>query len=146
MPVRRLISPQEWVEKQQQGVTSVGQSRYVAGVNNPKKDPIEAGIAAQPAYDAAMSNPQIRARRVRGLARTNLAEWTAAATNKGANRYVEGATASREKLTRGVQRYHGFLQQHVATLDNMPAATPQDRERKMVENLRGLRGFKDQQG
>jgi len=144
MPVRRLISPQEWVEKQQQGVTSVGQSRYTAGVNNPKKDPIEAGIAAQPAYDAAMSNPAIRQRRVAGLRRTNIQEWTAAATAKGANRYVEGATASRDKLARGIGRFHGFLTQHVASLDAMPAATPSDRERKMIENLRGLRSFKDQ--
>lgn len=144
--VRRLISTRDWVDKQQQGVQSVGQSRYMAGVENPKKDPIEAGIAAQPAYEAAMSNPQIRARRVTGLRRTNLQEWAEASRTKGASRYVEGAVAAKGKLERGVSRYRSFLEQHLQTIDQLPNATPADRTNRMLRNLEGLRAFRDQAG
>ena len=133
----------DWVANQQQGVQSVGQSRYLQGVRTPKRDPIQAGIAAQPAYDAAMSNPTIRARRVTALQRTNMNEWAAITEAVGPNRYVEGSVAARPKLERGVARYRQFLEQHVARLDSMPSTTSADRTRKMVENLEGLRKFKE---
>jgi hypothetical protein len=141
--VKRLPDPRDWVERQQRGATSVGPQNYLDGVRNPKKDPIQAGIDAQPAFVAAMRDPNVLERRVRGLQRTNINEWAVAAETKGANRYVDGVVASRPKLERGITEYHSFLSAHLATLDRMPNASPADRDRRVIENLHALRGFRD---
>ena len=141
--VQRLPSVTSWVDRQQRGATSVGPQNYLDGVRAPRKDPIQAGIDAQPAYVAAMRDPNVLERRVTGLGRTNINEWAAKSEAVGASRYAEGVVASKPKLERGVRDYHSFLENHLSVLDRMPSATPGDRERRMVENLRGLRNFKD---
>ncbi len=142
--VKRLPDPREWVERQQRGATSVGQANYLDGIRAPKKDPIQAGIDSQDAYVSAMRQPEVLARRVTGLQRTNINEWAAKAEAVGAGRYAEGVVASRPKLERGVEAYHGFLQQHLATIDRLPNATVADRNRRVIENLNGLRAFRNQ--
>mgnify|MGYP001566212663 FL=1 len=142
--VKRLPDPREWVERQQRGATSVGQANYLDGIRSPKKDPIQAGIDSQDAYTAAMRDPAILARRVTGLQRTNINEWAAKAEAVGAGRYAEGVVASRPKLERGVESYHSFLTGHLATIDRLPNATVADRNRRVLENLNGLRAFKNQ--
>ena len=141
--VTRLPDPRSWVERQQRGATSVGPQNYLDGVRSPKADPIQAGIDAQPAYVASMRDPNVLERRVRGLQRTNMQEWAAKAESIGVSRYADGVVASKPKLERGIAEYHGFLQNHLATLDRMPSATSADRDRKVIENLHGLRAFKN---
>lgn len=142
--VQRLPTARDWVERQQRGATSVGQANYLDGIRSPKKDPIQAGIDAQDSYVTAMRDPNILARRVTGLQRTNINEWAAKAEAVGAGRYAEGVVASRPKLERGVDVYRGFLEQHLATIDRLPNATVADRNRRVIENLNGLRAFKNQ--
>jgi len=45
-------------------------------------------------------------------------------------------------VERAVSDLHRKMTAHLARIDALPNVTPADRERRMVENLRGLRAFK----
>ncbi len=140
--VVRLKPPQEIVRKQVDNLQAVGQQNYIAGITNPRHDPIEAGIAAQAAYEAKMRDPNVLKRRVDGLRRTNMQEWGALAESVGAQRLVEGVVNRRFKIERFWGNWHGLLSQHLQRIDALPNATDADRERRMIENLRGLKNLK----
>jgi hypothetical protein len=130
------------VDKQVNTAAAVGTQNYLAGVASPRADPITAGIAAQPAYEAAMRDPNVLKRREAGLRRTNLQEWGLAAETKGASRYAEGVEQSRPKVERFWADWHPKLSQHVARIRSMPNVTPADRKNRMIANLDGLRHMK----
>lgn len=130
------------VNKQIDAAQAIGATNYLSGIAAPRADPIEAGIRAQPAYEAAMRDPAVLKRRETGLRRTNIMEWGLAAETKGASRYAEGVAASRPKVERFWQEFHGKLAQHVNRIRSMPAITPADRKQRMIANLDGLRGMR----
>ena len=144
--VTRLIPASEWLNKQLGNLQAVGETNYRAGITRPKKDPIAAGIAAQGAYEAAMRDPKVLARRVSGLRRTNMEEWASMAERIGASRLVQGVTERRYKVERFLTGYVPKLLSHLQHIDALPNVTDADRERRMVENLRGLRGLKGAAG
>jgi len=130
------------VNKQMANVAAVGGTNYLTGIATPKADPIAAGIAAQPAYEAAMRDGAVLKRRVTGLQRTNINEWGQAAETKGAARYAEGVAASRPKVERFWSDFHPRLQAHIQRIRSMPGVTPADRKNRMIANLDGLRALK----
>jgi hypothetical protein len=144
--VTRLIPATEWVSKQVGNLQAVGETNYRAGITRPKKDPIQAGIAAQPAYEAAMRDPATLKRRESGLRRTNMDEWSSMSERVGARRLVEGVVERRYKVERFVGSFQPKLAAHLQHIDALPAVTDADRERKMVENLKGLRALKGTAG
>jgi hypothetical protein len=144
--VTRLIPAGEWLAKQIGNLQAVGETNYRAGITRPKKDPIQAGIAAQGAYEAAMRDPKVLARRAAGLRRTNMDEWASMAERVGAARLVQGVTERQYKVERFLSGYVPKLAAHLQKIDALPNVTDADRERRMVENLKGLRGLKGSAG
>ncbi|GAG83273.1 unnamed protein product, partial [marine sediment metagenome] len=110
----------------------------------PKKDPIKAGIAAQPKYEAKMKDPKVLARRKTQLQKTNIDEWVAMAETLGADKLVDGVVKRRYKVERFVAKFQPLLKAHLAKIDAMPDVTSADREAKMLENKRGLEKLKGQ--
>ncbi len=140
--ITRVIDPADWVEKQINTLQAVGEANYRAGITRPKKDPIKAGIAAQGKYEAKMRDPAVLARRKTGLERTNMDEWAAMAEELGAANLVRGVVARRYKVERFVASYQPKLKAHLSRIDAMPDVTDADRERRMIENLKGLKALK----
>lgn len=140
--ITRVIDPADWVDKQIATLQAVGEANYRAGITRPKKDPIKAGIAAQGKYEAQMRKPEVLARRKTGLERTNMDEWAAMCEELGATNLVRGVTARRYKVERFVAAYQPKLKAHLAKIDAMPDVTDADRERRMIENLKGLKALK----
>jgi len=89
-----------------------------------------------------MRDQNVLKRREAGLRRTNMEEWGLQCETIGASRLVEGVTSRRPKVERAVAALHSKLSTHLRAIDAMPNVTPADRERRMVENLRGLRAMK----
>lgn len=140
--VTRLIPATEWAAKQIGNLQAVGETNYRAGITRPKKDPIIAGIAAQGAYENAMRDPKVLARREAGLRKTNMEEWVSMAERVGAARLVQGVTERAYKVERFLQGYVPKLAAHLQRIDTLPNVTDADRERRMIENLKGLRALK----
>ena len=140
--ITRVLDPTEWVEKQIATITAVGRENYLRGVKHPKKDPIKAGIDAQPKYEAKMKDPKVLARRAEQLAKTNMEEWAVMAETLGADKLVDGVVKRRHKIERFVAKYQPLLKAHLAKIDAMPDVTESDRENRMLENKRGLQKLK----
>jgi hypothetical protein len=140
--VQRLPTAEQWVTKQLRNLQAVGEQNYREGITHPKKDPIQAGIAAQPAYEAKMRDPAVLKRREAGLRRTNSDEWASMAERVGAGRLVAGVVERQYKVERAVGSLVGKLATHLQRIDALPNVTDADRERRMVENLKGLRAMK----
>lgn len=140
--VSRILDPATWVKKQIDTMTSVGRDHYLTGVRNPRKNPITAGIAAQPKYEAKMKDAAVLARRKTGLEKTNMDEWVQMAETRGADNLVSGVTSRQYKIERAVGKLQPMLKAHLATIDAMNDVTSSDREAKMIANKRGLEAMK----
>lgn len=140
--ITRVLDPKDWVDKQIDTMVAVGRDNYLRGVRHPKKDPIKAGIAAQPKYEAKMKDPKVLARRKSQLEKTNIDEWTAMAETLGADKIVDGVVKRRHKVERFVAKFQPMLKSHLATIDALADVTDADRETKMLENVRGLKKLK----
>ena len=140
--VQRVLPAEAWVDKQIKTLELVGRENYLTGIRNPRKDPIKAGIAAQPKYEQKMKDPEVLARRAAGLKKTNMDEWTAMSEARGADNLVSGVTDRRYKVERFVGKWQPILANHLAEIDKLPDVTDADRENRMLENKRGLQKLK----
>ena len=140
--VKRLLSPDEWKTRQIDTLKSVGEKNYRVGIAGPKADPIAAGIAAQGRYEAQMKKDEVLARRKSALEKTNMAEWSKYASEIGAARLVEGVVKREPKVSAFIRVWQPILLDHVTKIDALPNVTDKEREDRMLENLRGLRGLK----
>lgn len=139
--VRRILDPETWRKRQIETLKSVGPTNYKIGIANPHKDPIEAGIAAQPVYVAKMKDDEVLARRVKGLQATNMDEWYALSANLGSARLSDGVAKREFKVARFLNAWVPVLEDHVRKLDAMPVTTDAEREEKVLANIRGLKAL-----
>ena len=140
--VKRLLSPEEWKKRQIETLRSVGEANYKVGIASPKRDPIQAGIDAQDRYAAQMKKDEVLARRKASLEKTNMAEWYKYSSDLGAGRLVDGVTKREAKVGDFVRAYQPLLLDHVTKIDALADVTDSDREKRMLENLRGLKALK----
>jgi len=140
--VTRILPPDEWKKRQINTLKSVGEANYRQGIERPKKDPIEAGIASEDRWAAQIRKAIEERRRAKGLSMTNMNEWYNLANSLGAPRLVEGVVKREFKIDRFIRSWQPLLLDHVAKIDAMPAVTDSDMENRMLENLRGLKALK----
>lgn len=140
--VTRIISPDQWKKRQLDTLKAVGETNYKIGIASPRKDPIEAGIAAQDRYAAQMKRDEVLERRRTGLEKTSMAEWYKYSSELGAGRLVDGVVKREAKVDDFIRAWHPVLSSHVSKIDALPDITDSDREARMLENLRGLKALK----
>ena len=140
--VKRILSPTEWVDRQIKNLEAVGESSYKTGIASPKRDPIEAGKAAQDRYEAQMKKDDVLKRRLTALEKTSMAEWYKYSSELGAGRLVDGVKKRKPKVTSFVTSFHPLLTDHLSKIDGLADVTDSDRETRMLENLRGLKALK----
>ena len=139
---KRLLSPDEWRQRQIGNLKAVGGTNYKQGIAAPKKDPIAAGIAAEDRYQEALKKAFEERRRQKALEATNMDEWYVYASILGSDRLVEGVTKREKEVADFVNAWQPILLDHVTKIDAMPAVTDSDREQRMLANLRGLKALK----
>jgi len=140
--VQRILKPEDWIKKQLKVLEEVGEANYRLKIAFPKADPIEKGIAKEPKYAAEVKKAIAEERRKKALEATNIDEWYAYAQAIGAGRLVEGVTMREKEVHDFVKPWQPILVTHVGKIDVMPDVTDADRERRMLENLRGLKALK----
>jgi len=119
--VTRILPPDEWRKRQIATLKAIGEANYRQGIARPKKDPIEAGIAAEDKWAARIREAIEERRRAKALSATNMAEWGSFAEQIGAGRLVEGVTKREVKVDRFVKGFQPMLLDHVSKIDAMPA-------------------------
>jgi len=139
--VQRIIPPKDWVDRQITTLKAVGEANYKTGIAMPKKDPIEAGIAAEGKFADSMKKVIAEESRAKGLEKTDMSEWYKYAVEIGAGRIVEGVVLREAKVHDFVNTFQPLLTDHVLKVDALADVTDKDREAKMLENLRGLKAL-----
>jgi len=116
--------------------------KWQAHVLAPKRNPKQAALAANQKYKNAMTEAIQQDRFAKGI--SNYDEDAAIATIQqiGATNLVNGVAARQPKIERANQALDAKLAAHLRSIDAMPTNTPQEREAKMLANLRGMRGMK----
>ena len=135
MPLRPIDAI---IEKQIGAVKAVGRKNYEAGIMNPRADPIESAIAAKEKWWNNVSIAHDKNRFEEGLRGVTMSEWYAYSADIGAPRYMDGVIKREAKINKFWRGWHPLLDTHVATIRAMTDVTEDDRERRMVENKRGL--------
>lgn len=140
--VKRVISPEEWKNRQINTLKAVGRANYLAGVASPKADPIARGIATEDKFADAMRTAIDTQARKKGLQKTDMATWNKYSVEIGADKLVDGVVKRADKVSEFVTAFQPMLTSHLAKIDALPEETDADRENKMLENLRGLKALK----
>jgi len=138
----RLIPPDEWRKKQIGNLKAVGEANYKAGLARPKRDPIEASIAAEEKWFNNLKKAHENKIRVIALQATNMDEWYVYGQVIGAPRLVDGVVKREKEVADFVNNWQPLLADHLKKIDEMPAVTDKDMEERMLANLRGLKALK----
>jgi len=140
--VERLLPPDKWQERQLENLRARGEANYEVGIETPKKDPIKAGIAAEDKFADIMKKVIAEKRRKTGLEKTNMETWYEYASKIGKGRLVDGVVLREAKVADFITKFQPLLKDHLTKIDALPQVTDADREKRMLENLRGLKALK----
>lgn len=140
--VKRVLSPEDWKNRQINTLKSVGRTNYLTGIAAPKADPIARGIATEGKYAAATRVAIDEERRKKALEKTDMTEWFRYSKELGADKLVDGVVKREAKVTKFVAAFQPMLTSHLAKIDALAEETDAERETRMLENLRGLKALK----
>jgi len=114
---------------------SAATADYVYGMQNPKRNPVEAAIRAEGKYEdklrAAMANKSYS----KGVRKQNYSEAVATATGDGGSAYAAGLT----KRVPKIQRVHADLMPRLGALSQAIQSMPQDTEAQREQRLLAAR-------
>jgi len=140
--VKRVISPEDWKNRQLDTLRSVGRANYVKGIASPHADPIDAGIKAEGKYAEETRKAIDAGRRKAALAKSSMAEWYQYSSTIGADKLVDGVIKREPKVGAFITAFQPMLTSHLAKIDGLANVTDSDRENRVLENLRGLKALK----
>lgn len=115
---------------------------YVAGVQRPRRNPIEAALQAGEKWRAKMQDPRTYEAWKKALASISFDEWVKLAVELGSSRYVDGVRTKNYKYERFASKWFPILERLVAEVRRLPDVTDADRERRMIEMVRKLKAAK----
>lgn len=142
--VKRVLSPEDWKNRQISAIKTQGRTNYLKGIASPKADPIQRGIETEAKWaDATRKAIEAKSRK-KGLEKTDMTDWYKYASTIGADKLVDGVVKREAKIVKFVSAFHPMLTSHLAKIDALAEETDSDRENKMLENLRGLKALKGQ--
>lgn len=145
MPINtgpRIPTAADWAEKQITRTQAAGDA-WQKGMNAPKKDPVAAAIAAKDKYNNSMQKVIQEDRFAKGLMQVDSQSIADSVNALGPQVFTNGVAARAPKIRRKVAMVREKLTVHVDTMDALPTATPEQREAKMIANLRGMRKIGD---
>lgn len=141
--ITRLISPADWMNRQLNTLKAVGQTNYTQGIQKPRKDPIQAGVAAEAKWANQVQAAISKGTRAKNLGKVTATEWETYAETIGAPRLVDGVVRRQAKIQTFLNAWNPMLLNLLGTVDAMPTGTASERDQKaaaMINGLRALRG------
>lgn len=138
----RIPDPDTWTNKQIERTQAAGEA-WVQGMLAPKKDPVAAARAAEGKWKNSMQKAINEGRFGKALAKVDSAVIAETVNNLGSGVFTNGVAARQNKIRAKVAAVHRELASHVQRMDALPTDTPEQREQKMLQNLRGMRAIGD---
>jgi hypothetical protein len=135
-----MLTPQEVAKKWVQA-TQNSKAAVEAGVRAVTVSPTQKAAAKADKYLAGVQRAVDSRRFQNGLNRVTLQDWQNAMLTKGTQRIAGGVKEAEGKFTAFMSDFLPFVQSVQAAVKAMPDDTEQDRENRMLENVRRLRQF-----
>lgn len=140
MAVRRLASGADIAKKMlERSATSA--TAWEEGVQNPSASPTEQMKKSGPKWVAGVQNAITKKLWDKAVAKLTDEEIFTAARNVGGSAWSSGISTRADKIRRAFDVLQPKLEAHLRTIDAMPDTTPEQREQKMLANLRGMRAI-----
>lgn len=133
------------LDKYQRRTQAAG-ADYVAGVNNPKRSFKAAAIAANGKWKNRVQEAIQQDNFAKGMNGVNEQEAIATATADGGAAYTAGVAKRIPKVQRAFATIAPQINSVSQRVQGMPQDTPQQREQRMLENLRGMRAVSSKAG
>lgn len=134
-----MRDPVKVTENQIAGVRNNVQ-KYVDSIGDVKEAPGKKAARKKEKYRAnVLANVDKWASNV---ADQDLGDWQAITIKKGGDRIASGMEEARPKILAFQQQFQPFVANVKKELDEMADATPEQREQKMLANVRKMRTFK----
>jgi len=138
MPVRRLPSGAEVATKmieRSRGATTA----WEQGVQNPSKSPTEEMKKSGRKWELGVQNAISKKLWDKAVARLTDQEIFDSAAKIGGGAWASGISNREDKIRRAFETFMPKLEAHLRKIDAMATDTPEQREAKMLANLRGMR-------
>jgi hypothetical protein len=113
---------------------------WVAGSLAPKRDPVQAAIAANDLRVARLQQSIADKTWEASMARVDSNARDATIQAVGAQGYANGIRNRSGKIDTAIAKLQPLVAAHVAKIDSLPRKTDADMEARMVQNLRGMKG------
>lgn len=139
-PGELLPSVESWVEKQVTRTTAAGEA-WKEGVKNPRRDPVAQAKKSNTKYKNAVQAALASDKWLRSLDKIDPNQVAATVEALGAGVFTQGVSARRGKIAAAIGKLRPLLLTHMTANDAMPGDTPEQREAKMIANLRGMRSI-----
>lgn len=136
--VRRLAPPSEVADKMVQR-SAAATGAWEQGVQNPSKSPTEQMKKSGKKWVNGVQNAISKNLWDKAVAKLTDAEIFAAAAAAGGSKWAAGISTRADKIRRAFEVLQPKLEAHLSKIDSMPTDTPEQREAKMIANLRGMR-------
>ena len=136
-----VVDAGTWADKMIARVKNAGPD-WEKGVQNPRRSPVAGMKAAAGKWKNNMQRAIQEdrwAKAVNGLTDDAI---KAAAAKVGGGKFVDGITAREQKIRDAIQKQQPKVAALSTKIQGMPQDTDQQREARMVENLRGMRATK----
>ena len=121
--------------------TSAAGPSYTAGVMAVTEAPGAKAAAAVDKYEAGVRKAIDEGTFAENSRKVSLQSWQQSAS-EGASRLASGVKKGEGKMQKFLGEFLPFAQQVSDQIQSMPSTTESDRDQRMLENARKLRGFK----
>lgn len=138
MPIRKLISADEAVNRLINGAQNAA-SRWEDGIQNPRASFKANAIAAKEKHKARTMEALNEDRFAKGMAQVNESDAIATALAVGGASIAQGIQAREAKTRQRFTKYFSLLGPHIDAMDKLPTTTTADADKKVLENLKGMR-------
>ena len=141
--VAAVVDANTWATKMITRVKNAA-GDWETGVANPRRSPTAAMKAAAGKWKSNMQKAITEDRWAKAVSTLTDEAIKNAAAKVGGGKFVDGITAREEKIRAAIAKLAPKVAAVSARIQNMPQDTDQQRESRMVENLRAMRAVKSQ--
>jgi len=138
----RLPSPEDWAKEQVEGAAAKA-DKWLQRTTHPRKNFKEEALRpeAQARYKDSMRKVIEQDRHAGGMRLVDESETIAIIQARGSTAYSSGVRDRQAKITRRVKELHPLRLALATHIDAMDTSTDDAREKKMIENKRGLQAI-----
>ncbi len=139
--VAAVVDANTWATKMINRVKNAS-ADWEAGVQNPRRSPTASMKAAAGKWKTNMQRAITEDRWSKAVNQLTDDSIKAAAAKVGGGKFVDGITAREQKIRDAITKLQPKVAAVSSKIQGMPQDTDQQREQRMIENLRGMRGIK----